>query len=68
VQPLEFVVLAVAGAVGALVTVVAVGASLLLVLPIAVLVGGIGHAIASDPGDDTDQHVHGRGFDEPISG
>jgi membrane protein implicated in regulation of membrane protease activity len=76
-QPLEFVVLAVAGALGALVTVVALGASFLLVLPIAVLVAGIGYAISQSTDDEDgvedggrrgEGRMGGRGFDDAIGG
>jgi ABC-type uncharacterized transport system permease subunit len=68
-RPLDLVVLAVAGAAGALATVYVLGASFLLVLPIAVLVAGIGYAIAQEADDtEDDQHVAGRGFDDALDG
>jgi hypothetical protein len=68
-QPLDLVMLAIAGAAGALATVVVLGASFLLVLPIAVLVAAIGYAMAQQPDDDEDdQRVAGRGFDDALGG
>jgi ABC-type uncharacterized transport system permease subunit len=68
-QPLDLVVLAIAGAAGALATVIVLEASFLLVLPIAVLVAGIGHAIAQQTDDgEEDQHLAGRGFDDALGG
>jgi hypothetical protein len=68
-EPLDLVVLAVAGAAGALATVLVLGASFLLVLPIAVLVAGIGYAIAQQADDsDNEQHAAGRGFDDALGG
>jgi ABC-type uncharacterized transport system permease subunit len=68
-RPLDLVVLAIAGAVGALATVVVLEASFLLVLPIAVLVAGIGYAIAQQTDDsDEDRHLAGRGVDGALGG
>jgi membrane protein implicated in regulation of membrane protease activity len=68
-QPLDLVVLAIAGAAGALATVLVLKASFVLVLPIAVLVAGIGYAIAQQADDgEEDQHLVGRGFDDALGG
>jgi hypothetical protein len=49
VRPLDALLLAVAGAVGALAVVLATGASLAFVLPVGILVAGIGYAITREP-------------------
>jgi hypothetical protein len=48
VHPADLLATAVAGALGALVTVIVVGASLLFVLPVALLIAGIAYAATRD--------------------
>lgn len=64
-DPLELVAIVTAAAFGALLTVMVVGGSPMLVLPVAVLVGAVGHVVTRpEPGDhgDTDHGVGGASF------
>jgi hypothetical protein len=62
VRALDAMLLAVAGAVGALAVVLATGASLAFVLPIGVLVAGIGYVLTRRPDDAAGGH-HLRDLD-----
>jgi hypothetical protein len=62
VRALDALLLAVAGAVGALAVVLATGASLAFVLPIGVLVAGIGYVLTRRADDPAGRH-HLRDLD-----
>jgi ABC-type uncharacterized transport system permease subunit len=48
VRPLDLVGITLAGALGALVTVLALGADLVLIVPVALVVAGIAYVVARD--------------------